>query len=130
MSLPWQSRDSAPTHQFIDGLSRSPGQPSSKRSSFLAGMEDLNLLYQDQADRKKKRIAPEKVLQFAVMMGAVGDLKSRIPELQGPAKKWIDSAEQAYPFSFLACCESFDLDPSSVRKALGAYLWRDFNEFA
>lgn len=86
-------------------------------------MEDLILVYEDQVDQKKIH-TPEQRLQYGVLMSAIQDLQSQIVELQTDAYRWLHSNAKDHPFAFVICCESFDLDPGSVRSELGKYRLR------
>ena len=123
-----QSKVSVPTLVYDSGASPSTGKRSSSALSYLDSMEDPVVMYEDLKDRKNNQPTPEQKLQYSVLMSAITDLKSRIPELQIDARRWLRSNNCDYPFSFLICCESFGLNGVSVRQALEPYTktWSEF----
>ena len=125
MSLPLLNKDSDAKLLEKNGRSLLRGRKSSPPSECPNGMEDLILVYEDQADKKKIH-TPEERLQYGVLTNALQDLKGPVPEHRREAKRWIDSNDKDHIFTFVCCCETFDLDPGCVRAALFHKEWDEF----
>jgi hypothetical protein len=77
-----------------------------------------------------RQLSPEKRLLRAVLEEAVHDLvtsQARVRTHQRvrayrDALAWLDDRDPSWPYSFIAICEVFDLDPEAVRRAVHAQL--------
>lgn len=72
--------------------------------------------------RESKPVSGAKRLQYACMIDALHNTLSNQPDIKKEAVQWFDSTD-THLFSFFNCCETFDLDPDTVREAVRMSTW-------
>ena len=104
------------------------GHSNGTRSSQPSWTAKLHISIDPQVDaaayhRKTNHLGSGERLQYVCLIDAIQNLHSNNPEDRQEARDWVNSDREDHVFSFLQCCETFDLDPSSVREALERTKW-------